>query len=400
MAVFTYRAAERGGGGGDVVEGVIEAPDRDDAARRLKDSGLIPLKITVPRGEGGRRFFPGSRMEDVLTFFTELSVLLNAGLPLDRSLAILANISESRAMKEVVPSVLRYVREGSSLSDAMRRHPRVFKRLHVSMVKAGESGGVLDVVLERLVEFLESAKGLKEQVFSAMIYPIVLLITAGTSIVILLTYVLPKFTVIFEDFGKSLPLSTAMLMTVSNTLISLWWVIAIIVVAGGFAFRRYTSKEKGRLKWDALKLWLFGRIIRKLETARFSRTLGTLLNSGVPLLGALENVRDVVGNTVISSSVAVITKGAKEGRGIAQPMAETGLYPELAVSMIRVGEETGRLDEMLIKVAVTYEKSLEVTIKRFMGLVEPVLLLVMGVIVGFIVLSMLMAIFSVNELPF
>lgn len=397
MAVFTYRAADRGG---EVVEGVIEATDRKDAVKRLRDSGFIPLRVTVPKGDGRKWFFTGFSQDDVLTFFTELSVLLNAGLPLDRALGMLSEISESRTMKDVVSSVLRYVREGSSLSDALRRHPRVFKKLHVSMVMAGESGGVLDAVLERLVEFLETAKRIKDQVYSAMIYPVVLLLTAGVSIAVLLTYVLPKFTVIFEDFGKSLPLSTTILMAMSDLLASLWWVILIVAVAGGGAFRRYTSKGVGRTRWDAFKLWLFGRIIIKLETARFARTLGTLLRSGVPLLGALENVRGVIGNTVIASTVQKISKGAKEGRGIARPMQETGRYPELAVSMIRVGEETGRLDEMLLKVAETYEKSLDVTIKRFMSLVEPALLLMMGLIVGFIVLSMLTAIFSVNDISF
>jgi general secretion pathway protein F len=400
MAVFGYKATSPGG---EVVEGAIEAPDEKGVIEKLKDSGLIPLRVMLPKERAiglRRRLIPGYSSSDVLAFITELSVLLNAGLPLDRSLSILSNITGSSVMKEVIPALLRSVREGNSLSDALERHPKVFKRLHVNMVRAGESGGVLNSVLERLVEFMESSKNLRDHVLSALIYPVILICTAGASIIILLTYVIPKFKVIFEDFGQSLPLSTRIVLSVSGFLSGYWWLLILIAAGGGFYFRHIISKPDGRMKWDRFKLRAAGEIIKKLETARFSRTLGTLLRSGVPLLSALGNVRETAGNVIVSSSIDAIARGAKEGKGVAGPMAATGVFPELAVSMIRVGEETGQLDSMLLKVADTYEKGLQVSIKRFMGLLEPLLILAMGIIVGFIVLSMLIAIFSVNELPF
>lgn len=397
MPVFSYRAATSAG---DVEEGVVEASDERGAAGKLRDSGLIPLRLRIPEEGAKRSLLPRSYSNDVLVFMTELSVLLNSGLPLDRSLSILSRITESRRMKEIIPSLVKSVREGSSFSEALQRHPKVFRRIHVSMARAGESGGVLNSVLERLVGFMEAAKELRDSVVSALIYPAILVFTAGFSVVLLLAYVVPKFTVIFEDFGRSIPFSTKILLGVSGLISSYWWLLFSLAVVFVFAFRRFTASEGGRIKWDGLKLRAAGGIIGKLETARFARTLGTLLGSGVPLLGALSNAKDVIGNRVISSSVDSIIRGAKEGKGVSQPMSETGLFPELAVSMIKVGEETGQLDAMLIRVAEAYEKSLGVAVKRFMSILEPVIIVGMGGVVGFIVMSMLLAIFSINELPF
>jgi general secretion pathway protein F len=268
------------------------------------------------------------------------------------------------------------------------------------MTRAGEAGGVLDVVLDKLSEFLESTKELKEHIVSAMIYPAILTVAGGASIIILLTYVLPKFSVIFAELGGSLPLSTKVILTFSNGLKSYWWAVALSMIAGWIIFKSYIKSDTGKYKWDAFKLKIVGEVIQKLETARFCRTLGTLLKSGVPLLQALTNAKDVISNRVIASAIDGVLKGAKEGKGIAVPLSETRVFPPLALSMIKVGEETGQLDSMLIKVASTYEKSLRVAIKRFVSLFEPAVILGMGLIIGFIVISMLMAIFSMTELPF
>jgi general secretion pathway protein F len=233
-----------------------------------------------------------------------------------------------------------------------------------------------------------------------MIYPTILILTGGVSIIILLTYVLPKFSVIFAELGGTLPLSTEILLTISNTFKSYWWIIAALFLFGWIGLKNYKKSEQGRYKWDTFKLKLMGDVIKKLETARFCRTLGTLLKSGVPLLQALNNSRDVVSNQAIASSIESVSAGAKEGKGIAMPLSDTKVFPQLALSMIKVGEETGQLDDMLIKVANTYEKSLNIAIKRFVNLLEPVMILSMGLIIGFIVVSMLMAIFSITELPF
>ncbi len=397
MAIFSYRATTMEGA---IVEGAIEAADEKSAIERLKNSGIIPLKVAAPDEGIKRRITLRSSKTDLLTFTTELSALLGAGLPLDRSLNILSEISESREMKNIVQSILKSIREGSSFSDALQRHPKVFPRLYINMIRAGEAGGVLNVVLDKLNEFLESSKELKEHILSVMIYPAILIVTGGISIIILLTYVLPKFSVIFAELGSSLPLPTQILLTFSNALKSYWWIILSVIIAGWIIFKNYIKSDTGRYKWDALKLKLMGEVIRKLETARFCRTLGTLLRSGVPLLQALNNARDVINNQVIASAIDAVSAGAKEGKGIAIPLSSANVFPPLALSMIKVGEETGQLDNMLMKVASTYEKSLNAAIKRFVSLLEPVMILSMGLIIGFIVISMLMAIFSITELPF
>ncbi len=397
MSVFSYRATTIEGA---IVEGVIEAADERSAIERLKNTGFIPLNIAAPREGIRKKFSLKSSRADLLTFTTELSALLGAGLPLDRSLNILSEISESSEMKRVIDSILKSIREGSSFSDALQKHPKVFPKLYVNMIRAGEAGGVLDVVLDKLNEFLESSKALKDHVVSVMIYPSLLLVTGGVSIIILLTFVLPKFSVMFAELGGSLPLATKLLLAFSNTLKSYWWIILSVVVSAWVIFRNYVKSEAGRFKWDGFKLRMIGDVIKKLETARFCRTLGTLLKSGVPLLQALNNSRDIINNRVIAAAVDSVSAGAKEGKGIAVPLSETHVFPQLALSMIKVGEETGQLDVMLIKVASTYEKSLNIAIKRLVNFLEPVMILTMGVIIGFIVISMLLAIFSIVDLPF
>lgn len=397
MAIFSYRATTMQGA---VVEGVIEATDEKSAIERLKNTGYIPLKVASPKEDLKKRLVLRSSKGITLTFTTELSALLSAGLPLDRSLNILSEISENGEMKDIIQSVLKSIREGSSFSDALQRHPKVFPKLYVNMIRAGEAGGVLDVVLDKLNEFLESSKALKEHITSVMIYPAILMITSGISIIILLTYVLPKFSVIFEELGGALPLPTQILLAVSNTLQSYWWIALLLAAICWMIFKNYVRSDAGRYQWDSFKLKIMKDIVQKLETARFCRTLGTLLKSGVPLLQALNNAKDIVSNRVIASAIDAVSSGAKEGKGIADPLAATKVFPQLALSMIKVGEETGQLDTMLIKVASTYEKSLNVAIKRFVTLLEPMMILTMGLIIGFIVVAMLMAIFSISDLPF
>ena len=398
MAVFSYRATTMAG---ESIEGVIEASDEKLALERLKNTGVIPLRIVAAKQGGlkGRIDLRRSK-SDLLTFTGELSVLLGAGLPLDRGLNILSEISEGKAMKEIIESVLKAIREGSSFSDALQKHPKTFPRLYVNMVRAGEAGGVLEVVLDKLNEFLESSKELKENILSAMIYPVILSVTGGISIIILLTFVLPKFSVIFAELGGSLPLSTQILLGVSTALRTYWWACLAVLIGAGALLRSYMGSSKGRYAWDKLKLRLLGDVIRKLETARFCRTLGTLLRSGVGILQALNNSKDVISNRVIASGLDEVVKGAKEGKGISGPIANAKVFPVLAISMIKVGEETGQLDTMLLKVATAYEKSLKEAVKRFVGFIEPAMILLMGLIIGFIVISMLLAIFSMTDLPF
>jgi general secretion pathway protein F len=385
---------------GTIVEGAVEAPDEKSAIEKIKDKGVIPLKVTMPRERIKWRIRLKSSTGDLLAFSSELSVLLGAGLPLDRSLNILSEISENRQMKGVIRSVLESIRGGGSFSEAIQQHPEVFPRFYVNMIRAGEAGGVLDIVLEKLNEFLEATKELKDHVVSAMIYPAILIVTGGLSVIILLTFVLPKFSVIFAELGSSLPLPTQILLSFSNVLQMTWWIILLILIALGMYFRSQLRTDRGRYRWDVFKLRMMGDVIRKMETARFCRTLGTLLKSGVPLLQSLNNAKDVIGNQAIALPLETVLKGAKEGKGISAPLAAANVFPPLALSMIRVGEETGQLDAMLLRVATAYEKSLKEAVKRFVSFLEPVVILVMGLVIGFIIVSMLMAIFSITDLPF
>lgn len=398
MPAYSYSSTTREG---VIIDGVIEAQDEKSALVILKNSGVIPLQIKLRKSNFRiDKFSFKSAKNEVQTFTTELYALLDAGLPLDRSLNILATIAENNKMKDIISSVLRSIREGSTFSDALEKHPHVFSSLYVNMIRAGEAGGVLKAVLEKLIDFLESSKELKDHIFSALIYPVILVITGIVSIIVLVTYVLPKFSAIFRDMGTELPLPTQMLIAFSNVILTAWWIIILIFIAGWFVFRNYLKTDKGRYNWDVLKIKIMGDVILKLETARFCRTLGALLRSGVPLLKAIKNAKDIIGNYAISSALDKISAGIKEGQGIARPLSDAKIFPHLALSMIKVGEETGQLDTMLIKIADNYEKSLKVSIKKFVGFLEPALILGMGLLTGFIVMSMLMAIFSITDVPF
>jgi type II secretion system protein F len=407
MAQFQYRAAD---GDGKILEGTIEAGEASLAVSRLQDRGLIPLRVTeAGKARGGIAsialptisFKRGVRGRDLLIFTHEMSTLLASGLPLDRSLSILAELAERPEMKRVVADILQSVQRGKSLAEAMAQHPKVFQPLYVNMVKAGEIGGVLDAVLLRLTEYLERADELRDEVRSALVYPVILTIVAMGSVTILLTYVLPKFAAIFSQAGQALPTSTRVLLGMSDAMRSYWWAGILIVVGLSFAFSNYIRTPGGRLQWDRfkLRLLLLGNLLRKLAVARFARTLGTLLRSGVPMLQALDIVRDVTGNVVLAAAIEEVKVGVRGGSGVAGPLSHTAVFPPLALQMISVGEETGKLDEMLVQVADYFDKEVRQQVKRLTSLLEPALLLIGGVVVAFVVLSMFSAIFSINNLP-
>jgi general secretion pathway protein F len=408
MPEYIYKAADSLG---KVVEGVMSAPEEATLVSKLHTMGYMPIKIS-PSSTGQKlslsmKFsvpipFSAISGADLLAFTQELSTLIKAGLPLDRTLSIMVEITGTEKLKKVVQEVLKDVRGGRSFSDALALHPRVFDRLYVNMVKAGEAGGVLDIVLERLVDFQQRSQQLKSTVLNAMIYPIILISVMAIVIIVMLMFVIPRFSMIFETMGKTIPLPTQILLSSSQFIQNFWWLILAVVIIISVIFQRYRNTEQGRLKWDTfkLKLPLLRDLILKIEVARFSRTLGTLINSGVPLLGALTIVKEVIKNVVVSNSISDISKGAKEGKGVSAPMRVVGIFPSLAMHMIRVGEETGKLDEMLIRVADTYDEEVQNTTKRFISALEPVLILVMALLVGFIVLSLIWAILGINDIAF
>ncbi|MBW2708410.1 MAG: type II secretion system inner membrane protein GspF [Deltaproteobacteria bacterium] len=409
MATYSYKAADSAG---KIVTGVLEADEEKKVVAELQNLGLIPIRITPAKGNGKGlglnvsesflNLFHGVSSKDVMAFTQDLATLLEAGLPVDRALALLIESAEKERFKMVVNDILKTVQGGGYLSDALAKHPRAFSSFYVSMVRAGEAGGVLEAVLSRLGEFLESAQELKDYIKSAMVYPIFLVGVGGLSIIILLTFVIPKFAIIFSDMGQTIPLSTQLLLGTSHLLQSYWWAILAVLGTGYYFLRKYLKTPAGRLKFDRKKMTfpVVGDLIKKIEVARFARTLGTLTKSGVPILQALMLVKDIMENKVISAAMERVYTRVKEGDRLSKPLRDTGIFPPLAIQMITVGEETGRLDRMLLRVAESYEKMVRNTVKRLISLLEPTMILIMGLVVGFVVVSMLMAVFSMNEMPF
>ena len=405
MTTFAYRAADRHG---RTLDGVMEAPDARTVVEKLREDACFPIRI-APREERARLALSldalaprGVRGRDLVAFTQELATLVEAGLPLDRALAILGELTPSARLRAVSGALLAAVRGGTSLGDALAQHsPRVFSRLYVNMVRAGEKGGVLDATLKRLAEYLEESQALRDTVASALIYPALLATVGAGAVVFLLAFVIPRFADIFKDLGGAIPLPTQILLEVSGGLRRFWWVLAILGLGAAVGARLALAVPGARLAVDqlVLRLPLAGEVVRKGETARFARILGTLLRSGVPLIGALTVVKELLASQPIARAVDGLTDGVRRGAGLHQPMAAAKVFPPLAVHMVRVGEETGRLEEMLLKVGAVLEADTRRRLTRLVALAEPVIILVMGLLVGFIVLAMLLAIFSISELP-
>lgn len=388
----------------------MEAADERAVVAWLRANGYYPIKIgrpglTTETGSSVVRlptmFAGGPSTQDILAFTQQLATLLEAGMELDRSLAILLDLTDSQRLRSVLRGILTDIQTGSSFADSLAKHPRLFSRLYVNMVKAGEASGVLEVILGRLAGFLERSKAVRDEVTSAMIYPILLLFVGGGAVVVMMNFVIPRFAQIFTDTKQLMPLPTRILLAVSAFTTGYWWAFIGLIVVGWISLRAYLQTDQGRVRWDEWKLALplVGGLIREIEVSRFARTFGTLLQSGVPVLNAVSIVRETVTNQVIAGAMSRLQEGVKRGEGISGPLRATAAFPSFSIHMARVGEETGKLEEMLIKVADTYDERVRRTVKRLTSLLEPVLILSLGLIVGFIVLSMLLAIFSINELP-
>ena len=406
MPRYRYEAVDASG---EVVRDELDAATLDAAIVRLRDQGLLPLAVNEAksgflRGGFGQPLFSKRRAlsrKTIALLTQQLASLLHAGMPLDRALTILIGVTEDEQAKPVLERVQEKGRGGSSLADALEVQG-VFSRFYLNMVRAGEAGGALDVVLKRLTEFLERSQALRETVTSALIYPIILLSVSALSVIILLTFVVPQFQRLFADAGKALPLATQIVIAVGDGFRYYWWVVAILVVLLSAVVRRQLGQPESRARWDDrfLRLPLFGDLIAKVETARLSRTLGTLLGNGVSMLSALTIVRETLSNQVLAGALGEVAEHVKTGRGLADPLLEAGRFPKLAVQMIRVGEETGQLQEMLLQVADTYDGEVQTAVKRLLTLLEPALILGLGVIIAGIIMSILVAILSLNDLAF
>jgi general secretion pathway protein F len=401
MPLFEYKAVDPSG---ETVQGTMEAASVDFVVLKLQEAGNIPLQARESGGGfglAGLRFGRrGMNSREVGEFTQQLATLLGAGLPLDRSLQVLLDLAESERVKRTVAEVRDRVREGGSLSDALEEQHGAFNRLFVNMVRAGEIGGTLDITLDRLTDYLERSRALKDSVVSALIYPILLLVLAAGSLILLLVYVIPQFTPIFEELGGDLPLITKIVLGVGSVLQNFWWAIILLVALAVYQFRRMLADTEKRFAWDGrvLEMRWVGDLVGKMETARLTRTLGTLLTNGVPLLSALSIAQNVITNTVLRREVNDAAREVKTGGGLARNLARGGHFPRLALQMISVGEETGQLDSMLMKVSDTYDVEVRNTIDRLLSVFTPVVTLLLAVLIGTIVMSVLVAILGINDL--
>ena len=407
MGTFQYTATDRTA---KLVQGSIEAADERAVVAWLRANGYYPIKIgeagvaaETTRGSAGFqiRLARGPSAQDVLAFTQQLATLLEAGMELDRSLAILLDLTDNQRFRSILRSILTDIQAGNSFADGLAKHPRYFSRLYINMVKAGEASGVLEVILSRLAGFMERSKAVRDEITSALIYPILLLLVGGGAVMVMMNFVIPRFAQIFADTKQLMPLPTRILLAISAFTTGYWWVFVGLIGLVGIGLRAYLQTEQGKMQWDQWKLSLplLGRLIQEIEVSRFARTFGTLLQSGVPVLAAVSIVKETITNRVIAAAMSRLQDGVKRGEGISGPLRASAAFPSFSIHMAKVGEETGKLEEMLIKVADTYDERVRWTVKRLTSMLEPVLILSLGAIVGFVVLSMLLAIFSINELP-
>ncbi|MCC6547046.1 type II secretion system F family protein [Candidatus Sumerlaeota bacterium] len=445
MPTFVYTAKDQKG---SLVEGTMEADGRNAVVARLQQMGYFPVRINVGVKKGGkivaeqaaappasppvavsrastsktaipklngvaapstapaepRAGFRFSFMEskvstsDVANFNRQLADLIGAGIPLVKALGILQRQTTNEKLKQVIVDVLDDVQEGATFAEALKKHPRVFSKLYVAMVRSGEAGGMLQEVLNRLADFSENEENLRGKVKAALAYPVVMIAAGSVAVFVMFSYVIPKITATFEQLGQTLPTMTQILIMISHWFSDYWWAILMGIVLVVIGFFQFTTSREGRLMWHRLQLRLplMGPLVQKRECARFTRTLGSLLKNGVSILMALDIVREVVDNSIVKAEVDKVVEAITQGSSIAQPLAGSQVFPSVAVNMIAIGEETGRLPEVLLRVSESFEIQVERQVRTMTSLIEPLIICVMGVVVAFIVISMLLPIFSLD----
>jgi len=416
MPVFRYKAVNPAGA---VAVGELEAASESEIVGRLRDQGMLPMQVALATGgaaAGGARAAgsgrPGARArrkwftpkkvttDHLMAVTRELATLLRAGLPLDRALELLIGLAPTPPVAALLQQIRDDVRGGKALSQALDARRDVFSRFYVNIVRAGEAGGALGVVLTRLSDTMERNKDLRESVKSALIYPTILIGVAVLSVVVLLIWVVPQFQQTFSQAGKALPLPTEIVVLLGTVMRKWWWAIGGTIVLLALWAPRHLRRPAVKHRWDArlLTVPILGDLLTKVEVARFARTLATLLGNGVTLLAGLAIVKETLGNTVLAGALDGVISRLREGKGFGRPLAETGLYPKLATQMILVGEESGRLEEMLNRVAEVYDREVQMAIKRFLAVLEPVMILGLAVLVGGIVFSILLGVMGMSEL--
>lgn len=402
MPVYQFEAMNAQG---QEVRDEIEASSQEDAVQKIRAMSYFPTNLrekgagrgkrrtaAAPKKKGKTITFGGVSSKNLTLFTRQLSTLQDAGLPILRSLRILYSQQKPGVLKNALSDVIEDVEAGATLSEAMAKHPKVFDRLYVNIVRAGEAGGVLDRILLRLAEFQEKSLALRRRVIGAMIYPVVVITVAVLIVAAIMIFIIPRFEEIFKDFGSTLPPMTQMLIDLSKNIRTNWYYFLVIPVGFWVALRATRMSPSGRygLDWVKLKVPIVGTIVNRSSVARFTRTLGTLVASGVPILDALRITRDTLGNEVIAKALTQVHDSIREGESIAAPLKQSGVVDAIVVNMIDVGEETGDLDKMLTKVADNYDEEVDVLVGGLVSALEPVMVVVLGVLVGGIVVALFM----------
>jgi type IV pilus assembly protein PilC len=395
MPAFTYTARALNG---DLKTATIEAPNRDDVVAQLRKQRLNVVKIDEAKTAANTTKKKGGKisMRDIVIFTRQFSTMINAGLPLVQALDILSKQSENKALKDVTTAVVFDVESGHTVADALRKHPKAFTELYVNMVAAGEAGGILDTILMRLATFMEKNDALVRKVKGAMIYPGVIMSVAAIAIVVLLIFVIPVFEKMFSSVGLALPLPTRVVIGMSKFLQGYWWAVGLAGFAGVTMFKKYYASDDGKLVIDRLMLKapILGDVLRKSAVSRFTRTLGTLIGSGVSILDGLEITAKTSGNRVIQDAIMDSRASIAGGETISAPLQKSAVFPPMVISMIAVGEQTGGLDEMLSKIADFYDEEVDAAVSGLLSLMEPVMIVFLGVVVGGMVVAMYLPIFD------
>jgi type IV pilus assembly protein PilC len=391
MATFTYTARSFAG---EMRTATLEAQSRDDVIAQLRRQRLNVVKIDEATPKKPKRGH--IKMRDIVILTRQFSTMINAGLPLVQAMTILADQTDNKVLSEIMRKVVFDVESGNTVADALGKHPKAFSDLYVNMVAAGEAGGILDTILMRLATFMEKNDALVRKVKGAMIYPSVIMAVAGIAVTVLLIFVIPVFENLFSSAGLALPLPTRIVMGASRFLKGYWYIVGGAIAAGIFMFKKYNATSDGRLKVDRtlLKFPVLGDVLRKSAVSRFTRTLGTLISSGVSILDGLEITAKTAGNRVVQDAIMESRSSIAGGDTIAAPLKKSGVFPPMVISMISVGEQTGGLDEMLSKIADFYDEEVDAAVSNLLSLLEPIMIVFLGVVVGGMVVSMYLPIFD------
>ena len=394
MPTYAWKGKTRTG---EMREGTMQASSRAEAIAALRRQGVTQATVAERGKELALPKLRGSvGSKDIAVFTRQFSVMIDAGLPLVQCLEILAGQQSNKVFAAVLTDVRQDVEAGSTLADAMRKHPKLFDDLYANMVAAGEAGGILDTILQRLSTYIEKAVKLKAAVRGALVYPVSVIVIAVVVVWVILTFVIPVFADLFAGLGAQLPMPTQIVVNLSNFLRSWWWLVLGVIVAAVVLVRQYYQTPQGRRTLDAfmLKFPVIGTLLRKIAVARFCRTLGTLTSSGVPILDGLDITARTAGNAVVQEAIQNVRKEVEQGKTISEPLAKSGVFPSMVVQMVQVGEQTGAMDTMLSKIADFYEDEVDEATQNLLSLLEPLIILFLGVVIGGIVIAMYMPMFS------